>query len=295
MFSLLLSSLIRGVWAIEPTFAEGYKPIVRNIMTGNTEGLRDAVKAVNGEPGSIEYNSKVFAVQHDAKLIRQTYDISTAPAGSVAIMPLRGAIMKYDYCGSPGTKTMASWLRQANSNPNIIGAVVQGDSGGGEAYATKELADEIKNFSKPIVSHVDGFSCSAAYWINSAAEEVILSSKADVVGSIGTYLTLYDDREWLEANGIKVHEIYASKSINKNKPFKDALDGDYSSILKEWIDPLNEMFIDTVRQNRTGRKLNEEVFTGKTYMGKAAINAGLADSIGSLDYAIARVKKLAKA
>lgn len=293
MFSLLLSSLIRGVWAIEPTFAEGYKPIVRNIITGNTTGLEAAVKAVNANRNeNIEHS--MYAVQHDAKLIRQSYDIATAPQGSVAVIPVRGAVMKYDNCGTPGTKTIAQWVRQADSNPNVIGAVLQVDSGGGEAYATKELGDEISDFSKPIVTHVDGFAASAAYWFGSSSREVILSSKADMVGSIGTYLTLLDDRQWLEENGIKVHEIYASRSTQKNADYKLALDGDYTSILKNMIDPINEMFISTVKKNRRGKGLKEEVFTGKTYMGEAAINAGLADSIGSLDYAIARVKKLAK-
>jgi len=291
MFSLLISALVRGVWAIEPIYAEAYKPIVRNLIAGNMPALQAAIAAT--QEGTNVSGKQMYAVAHDKHYMRSAYSIEQAPKGAVAVLPITGPIMKYDYCGSTGTKTMAEMVRQINQAPNIAGLVVNIDSGGGEAYATKELSDEIRNLKKPTITLVDGFACSAAYWIGSATSEVVLSSAADVVGSIGTYVTLLDDKEFYESKGIKIHEIYASKSNNKNATHREALQGNYDPIIQEMIDPVNELFLQAVSKHRAASTLADDALSGKTYMGKKAIKAGLADTIAGMDYCIQKIKKLA--
>jgi protease-4 len=110
-----------------------------------------------------------------------------------------------------------------------------------------------------------------------------------MVGSIGTQFSMMDFTEALKERGYKRHDIRATKSTDKNQEYFDILKGDYGSMIKNYLDPLNEVFITTVEKYRN---VGQEVTTGKTYFGKTAIEVGLADSIGNLDDAITKAKEL---
>lgn len=218
-----------------------------------------------------------------------------APEGSVALIPVIGPIMKNDYCGSIGTASMRALIKEAEANPNIIGIVLNIDSPGGSVDGTEVCANMIKNCSKPTVGFVDDMAASAAMWLASSCNEIFASTSNDTVGSIGTMSSLYDYRKRMEQLGIKLHEIYATESVHKNKDHKDALDGNYTSIITH-LDSINETFTTAIKNNRAGKYdlEKENILTGKTYLAKDAVTNGLIDAIGSLDQAVARAKELAE-
>ena len=221
--------------------------------------------------------------------------LAAAQKGSVAIIPLDGAVMKNDYCGSPGTASIAKWYSQAEANPNIIGTILYVDSPGGDVSGTDLLANHIRSMQKPKMTLVNGLCCSAAYWIGSATDHIMSDSPNNTIGSIGTYCTLRDMSGYMEQQGIKVHEIYATKSTEKNKVYKDALDGNYDPLRTAQIDPINNQFHAAVRSHRYGKGMDyKSAFTGATYQTDEAINNGLIDSAGSLSDAIALITKLSK-
>jgi protease-4 len=161
------------------------------------------------------------------------------------------------------------------------------DSPGGEADGTRNLSETIANLGKPTVAFIDGMAASAAYWIASAADKIVAALDTDEIGSIGTYVSFADFRDYYEQQGVKLHEVYATKSTNKNKEFKQALDGKYGP-LRAQIDVINESFIAGVKQNRKGKmdEDEEEAFTGKLYFADVAKEKGLIDEIGSFETAI---------
>jgi protease IV len=228
------------------------------------------------------------------------YGLSKAPKGSIAVIPLKGVVMKYDYCGAPGTKTIANWMIEADNNPNIIGIIQLIDSGGGSADGTLAYADCIKSLKKPVVTYIDGMACSAAYWAASPSKEIYASSPIDIVGSIGTYLTLYDFREYLKAEGISEHIIYATKSTLKNDEYKKAIgdegnEPNYQPMLDNYLDPINEAFINAVRKNRKALAqlpLNHDLFKGQSPLAKDAVGT-LIDGVKPFSFALNRVKILA--
>ena len=116
------------------------------------------------------------------------------------------------------------------------------------------------------------------------------------MGSIGVYTTLADFTGFYEKEGIKVHEIYSTLSTEKNKPYKEALKGNYEQIQNGVLDPLAAAFIGAIKTNRK-KKLNTSEgnpFKGKLYMAEEAMAIGLIDSIGSFETAVSRVRELAK-
>lgn len=284
MGKLLISEILNNYWLIDTEAALGYKALFSSIING--EKLDDS------DLSEKRQRNKAFAIHAANKVSRYSLSDSSIPQNSTAVIPIRGEIMKYDQaCGPRGTMSIIDDIRQANSNPNIGSILLVVDSPGGMVTHTDLLAEEVKNSKTPIVSYVEGLAASAAYWIISGSSKIIVSSDLNRVGSIGTMLAFADVQPYYEKLGVKFIEFYATKSTEKNKDFNDILNGKYDDYRKNVLDVINEKFHSSVKSNRAG--LSEKTLTGKTFFGPAAIELGLVDEIGSMEYAIDEANKLA--
>lgn len=226
------------------------------------------------------------------QLQRVGFTDESIPEGSVAIIPIRSEILKYDQpCGPRGSQSILNDVKLADQNPNIRSILLIVDSPGGQVTGTDLLADAIASCETPVVAFIEGMAASAAYWIVSGAKRIIASSDLDRIGSIGTMLLVEDLRPALEKLGVKFHEIYASLSTEKNQDFNQALEGDYDPLRKNMLDVINGKFISTIKANRPG--LDESTLTGKTYFAQEAIRLGLIDEIGSYESAMETAFSLA--
>jgi protease-4 len=278
---VLLQAVARP-WFIDPVAAKKYAGIIA--------GMFDPKREITWSADLIKPVSKDF-VQF----------IGAAPIGGstsnnntqVALINLQGAVMKYDYCGAPGTQSLMNMIDQVNAMPNVKAIILQIDSPGGAVDGTQQLADKIKNSKKPVVAFVNGMMASAAMWFGSSASYRIASSNTDFIGSIGTLCTWDDFSEQDALNGIKVHEVYATASTEKNLEFREAsgAEPNYQPLIENILDPINNEFISTLKSNMP--KVNEAVFTGKIYIAKTALEMGLIDKIGTLQDAINHALSLA--
>lgn len=214
---------------------------------------------------------------------------SEAPAGSVALIPVTGPITKYlGDCGEAGNEVMTNWVKEADGSGNISGILLKIDSPGGQVDGTRTLVDALSNTGKRTIGFVDdGMACSAAMWIGAACDDLYCSQATDTVGSIGVLSTLADYRGFFEQKGIKIHEIYAPQSTDKNADYREALEGNYDKV-KADLQVLAQSFIDSMRTLR-GNKLNTSVdnpFTGKTYYAPQALEIGLIDGIMPFEKAL---------
>jgi len=232
-------------------------------------------------------------INSEGATIRHYGRMQEAPQGSVAIIYVKGAIMKDDYCGNPGTDSIGEQIKLADGNENIIGAVHVHDSPGGTVSGTEKCAKIVSLTKKPVVGFVDDLSASASYWILSGTNHIMMSGNTSEVGSIGTMISFADMRPAYEKLGVKFHDILATKSKDKNKDYFDMLKGSYDDVVKNMLDPLNEVFLSSVKNNRPD--VSEEALTGKMFLPAEAIALGLADSIGTLEDAVAKVIELAQA
>ncbi len=283
----LISALTRGLWAIEPSAADGFLPLVNTIVKG-----QELPKELNGE----ETKLSLYAVAADHGLVARHGSYDDVPQGSVAIISIRGPIMKYDGWCSYGTMSLAQQVREADAHPNVIGTLLEWDSPGGMVSYAQTFSDIVKNTKKPVVSFInDGMMASAAYWIASGSDEIIASQTIDNIGSIGVYTTLADWHKYYESQGLRVIDVYADQSTEKNLDVKEALDNDNPTPLKlEFLNPVADKFISTVTTNRAGRLDSKKgnPFKGKLYMSPEALEIGLIDRIGSMESAIQRVHDL---
>jgi ClpP class serine protease len=285
MSKILLHALARGVWAIDPNYAENQLNYIESFLRGEGDGFKtDSHVKISEFPqvyagGTlVEMNSSVWSFDQDLSMI---------PSGSSVVIPVSGPIMKNNYCGAPGSMTMAKWISRLDSNPNCNAIIFNIDSPGGMVDGTQTFADAIKNCKTKTIAFInDGTCASAAYWIASSCDEIVSSHKTNSVGSIGVYVQLANwEKHYKEHQKLEIISIYSDLSDEKNLPYIEALKGNDKLIKEEMLNPLAEAFITAVKENRSG-KINlsaGDPFKGKVYMSEEAIAIGLIDRISSLE------------
>lgn len=288
-FSSLYSAVCRGKWFISFRDVEANLILVDKLLErGITK--EDAEKRSDVEPIPVLLST-------GGKEAKSGNGFADAPKDSTAIIPIHGTLLKYGTYCSYGTTELADILRQAAESSNISSVLLDIDSGGGSVDAIAPLVDAIQyaqSKGKSVVAHCD-LCASAAYYIASYCDEIIASNQiSSEFGSIGVMMSFPDYAKYYEREGVKVHTIYSSLSDYKNAPFEMAKEGKYDMIREEELDPLARDFQENVKANR-GNKLKSDttgLIRGRMFYAKDAISVGLADAIGTLDFAIQRAREI---
>jgi len=280
-----LLAIVRGRWLIEPITAQELLPVVAAWLQG--ENVHQLIG------GNISANGRFGTVKPQAGELTFFDNPDEAPPQSTGIVRAEGVLEKNDFCGILGMATLGDRLRMLDEHPNIGSVVLVTDTPGGTVDGTKDLADTVAGMRKPVVAWVDGMAASAGYWVVSGASEIMLSNQTSFVGSIGTVVSLTDFKPVYEKMGVKFHTVFAEEAYEKNRDFLELLKGNYKPIQENELNPINEVFMDAVRNARPSVK--DEALHGRMFIAEAAIEMGLADSIGTLQQAIHRAQELANA
>lgn len=237
---------------------------------------------------------KVMAVSISSGTV-DSYD--KAPEGSVAVIDLRGDMIKEGTWCSYGTEDIAATMRAAASSNKVIGIRLDIDSGGGAVDAIAPMLEAIsfaQSQGKPVVACCD-LCASAAYYVACHCDEIVADNDISAeFGSIGVMMQFADYAKYYEQKGIKVHTIYSDLSTYKNAPFEAALKGDYKSIKEDLLNPLAREFQQAVKSHRPN--LDDKVdgiLNGRMFFAKDALKYGLIDAIGNRDAATEEVRRLA--
>lgn len=284
----ILLQAVNTPWMLMPSYAESLSLMVHKLFSGE-------IQSFAGDDDDDDDEPKTFSwlIDSEGKIIGS---IDDSEKEGIALIELQGAVMKYDYCGSVGTKSIGEKIVQANNNPGVTAIILNIDSPGGSVSGTQELADVILASKKPVVAYADGMMCSAAMWIGSAASYRIASSKTAVIGSIGTMCSWSDWRAYYEKIGVKTHEVYATDSTEKNIQFREAngnnakKENNYEPLIKTWLDPLNGVFTSAIKSALPNA--DPSVLNGAHYVAEEAMQKGLIDSIGNFKSAIDKAIEL---
>ncbi len=280
MIAKLLPDILSGVWAIQD--AESFLPLLIPILKGNFQAPDEMYAETRKASGTI-----LIAGPQSGTAFRYTpwTEDSEIPDNSIAIIGLEGPITKYNqFCGPVGMLTKAAMIQRAGSNDKIKAILLNIDSPGGEVYAGFTMADALQKSQKPVFSFVRDLSASAAYMIASSSQGIFANSDMANIGSVGTYATIMDIRQQLEKDGIRLHEIYASASVDKNREVKEAINGNYGP-LQDRVNALNDRFISMIKAGREDKlKADEKSWgTGKVFFAPKALELGLIDGIMSFE------------
>lgn len=280
--NLLLSEVIRGTWLLEPSYLLGFAPQVKKIISGEELHFEESTSAL---VKVLDPNGKLVKEDEDGEMI--------IPEGSVAMVNMMGAVIKYgDWC-TYGADEIVDALKKADKNPNIKGIIFNIDGPGGAVSAIGPFLQFAKEKTKPVVGLADA-CMSLHYWTAVSVCDYIMADN-DVsarFGSVGVVSSFQDAKPYWEEKGIVFHEIYPPESENKNEAFRLALEGKYEMIIEEHLSPIAQKFQSAVRAGRPNLKEEKGVLNGKTYDADKALGLGMIDGIGSLNDAFAMVDKI---
>lgn len=217
--------------------------------------------------------------------------------GSIAVLPIYGVIaqrmnMMMQFSGGTSSELFGRDFDAAVNDPAIGAIVIDVDSPGGSVAGTPELARKIFDArgSKPIIAVANSLMASAAYWIGSAADELVATPSAEGVGSIGVIAVHEEFSKAAEMAGFKFTIIRAPENKGEGNPY-EALSPEALEFIQGQIDEFYGMFVNAVAKHRgiKASDVREKYGSGRAFSAKQALAAGMIDRIATLDDVIAKL------
>jgi protease-4 len=168
------------------------------------------------------------------------------------------------------------------------------NSPGGSPVQAGMMNDEIlrlkAKYKKPVYAVVEETCASAAYYIAVAADQIFVD-KASVVGSIGVLMDGFGFTGLMDKLGVERRLLTAGENKGFLDPFS-AQTEKQRAFAQTMLNQIHQQFIGVVKAGR-GQRLKEtpEMFSGLFWTGQQAIELGLADQLGSLDYVAREIVK----
>ncbi len=189
--------------------------------------------------------------------------------------------------GTIGAETVSQELRQAKEDDSIKAVVLRIDSGGGSAFASEVIRQELLTLksSKPVLVSMGAYAASGGYWISADADE-IWAAPTTLTGSIGIFMAVPTFENVLGAVGVHrdgVGTTNLASGLDLSKPLSEEIQGALTLTLQNGYD----RFISIVAEGRgLDRAQVEDLAQGKVYAGSRARELGLVDQLGSLEQTI---------
>lgn len=209
----------------------------------------------------------------------------------VAVLPIHGTLVQRTggldaMSGLTSYQSIARRLDAALNDESVRGIVLDIDSPGGEAAGVFDLADHIRAAGKrkPVWAVANDAAFSAAYALASASQRLFLTRTAGV-GSIGVIALHVDQSQRDTKAGLTYTPIHAGARKNDGSPHSPLTPQARAAIQTE-VDRLYELFVLTVADQRGLPVETVRESEAALYFGQDAIDAGLADRIGTLSDAV---------
>lgn len=279
-FDKAISLLYGKELCIDPTLGLGY--------------FAKFVHALESGSKAFEKSDRIEFIKPDLSKVIETGNLSemrdlrleAVQKGTIVKLFLNDYMaVQGDLC-TMGVQDLANNLLSYKDNPNISGAILEVNSGGGEAMAGQIMFNAIKDFKKPIVAYVHSAG-SAAYMAIAGAHEIIASGEMSRTGSIGAFISL--DRKFIESYKGRFDEIYSDLSGDKNAAIRAYIETGDKSGLKVSLNETVKAFQELVTTNRDIKKA-DETLRGGMFQASDSKKRGLIDAIGTEQFAIKRLQ-----
>ena len=185
-------------------------------------------------------------------------------------------------------------LRSAFEDKGAQAVVLLINSPGGSPVQAGIINDEINRLKakhkKPVYAVVEETCASAAYYIAVAADQIYVD-KASIVGSIGVLMDGFGFTGLMDKLGVERRLMTAGENKGFLDPFSPQT-GKQRAYAQSMLNQIHKQFIEVVKAGR-GKRLKEtpEMFSGLFWSGQQAIELGLADEYGNIDYVAREVVK----
>ena len=278
-YARIMAAVASGIWAIEEDYANEMLSILAYKASGGSFTAEEIAARIEGNTAD---------------------EPRTSRDGTVAVLGLRGVLSPrveaVDNMSGGGGTAAESFRRrfaQAVNDTSVASIVLDIDSPGGNVQGIPETFSAIMaaRGTKPIVAVANNNALSAAFWIASAADEIVVTPSGDV-GSIGVRTMHEDLSEKLASEGVKRTVISAGRFKAEGSETEE-LSSEAAKFLQQRVDTIFEKFTKDVAKGRgvSVKTVRGEFGEGRVVDAQRALAAGMVDRIGSLDGEVQRLTK----
>jgi protease-4 len=204
----------------------------------------------------------------------------------VALVRVEGPIIE--------AKSVVDEIKGYVKDATVRAIVLRVDSPGGGVVPSQEIYEQVKKAKtvKKVVVSMGSVAASGGYYISAPADRII-ANQGTITGSIGVIMVVPNLKGLLDKVGIKTEVVKSGKNKDLASVFR-GIGPEERAIIQGVMDDVHEQFIEAVSE---GRKLPIEktraIADGRIFSGRQAINVGLVDEVGDLEYAVKSAAKLA--
>ncbi|MDB5743221.1 MAG: peptidase [Polaromonas sp.] len=218
--------------------------------------------------------------------------VTDASVAHTAVVEIKGEI-------AAGADASAEFvnaaLRTAFEDAGSKAIVLLINSPGGSPVQAGMMNDEILRLKakhkKPVYAVVEESCASAAYYIAVSADQIFVD-KASIVGSIGVLMDGFGFTGLMDKLGVERRLQTAGENKGFLDPFSPQSDKQ-RAFAQGMLNQIHQQFIAVVKAGRGARlKETPEMFSGLFWSGQQAVELGLADHLGNLEYVAREVVKV---
>ncbi len=315
------SQWLTQLWQVFTQQIEQQRAIEPDSIDRLINNVNDEIAAVEGDTAQLALRSQLvdfvgtrleqedkliqrFGQGDDGSFVRIPYRAylkqrpsrPKTPGGNIGLIVASGNILDgWQAPGSIGGDSLSELIRMARQDDTLEALVLRIDSGGGSAFASELIRNELEQTRAeglPVVVSMGSVAASGGYWIAMGADEV-WATPSTLTGSIGVFglLPTLDDtlaKIGIHTDGIGTTAIAGALRLDRPLEPKAAL------VYQQSVESIYDKFLKIVAESR-GTSADEihKIAQGRVWSGALAEELGLVDRLGFLDDAIARAAELA--
>ncbi len=247
--------------------------------------------------------SSVLAV--DARIIGSTITLAAEPPSAsaptqsdeIAVVSVDGPLAQRGEVHLCGYVDGYDWIAERFEKAlesSASGVLLAFNSPGGDLAGLEQNLERMKRArdksGKPVAAYVDEHAASAAYWLAAAiADAGIVLPSAGRVGSVGVIGALVDETAALAQDGIGVTLVREPEGKAAGHPFGPVHSTALARIQRD-VRAAAERFYAAIAAERGLSVEQVRKLDGDVLEGAEAVDAGLADEVGTIDRARERAR-----
>jgi protease-4 len=215
---------------------------------------------------------------------------------TIAVVTARGMILDGSQPpGAIGGDSLAALLKKTAQDKNVKAIVLRVDSGGGSAFASEIIRQQIlyaQQQSKPVVISMGSVAASGGYWISAPADE-IWATPTTITGSIGVFGAFPTVEELMQKLGVHTDGVGTTELAGAGRLDRPLSPG-FAQTLQASVDNIYVRFIELVAEGREMEPAAvDAIAQGRVWSAVDARRIGLVDELGGLQAAIEAAARLA--
>ena len=223
--------------------------------------------------------------------------IGDAEEYNVAEVSVSGPIVRDRGRPSPlsgGTATTADevveLIEEADEDDAVDALLLKLNTPGGQVLPSDDIRRAAAGFDGPTVAYATDLCASGGYWIASGCDE-LWAHEASLVGSIGVVGSRPNAAGLADKLGITYEQFTAGEYKDAGVPLRE-IEDDEREYLQGIIDGYYERFVETVSEGRGLDPEDVRETEARIYLGDAAAELGLVDSLGTREDVVDRLSEL---